>query len=196
MLEYARSPHDPGRFDLRSNHPGVLAAVPDAFVQVLGLAGDVLTLWATHPSEQVATRDTAYADERQELGHTGRIEVVETLRPRQHNVVWIDRFHLLATAAPATVASRVLGLYVGSGGSMLLYVHHPASTFQLEQVVAQVPHSGRGQWDSPGIVSLARIALYYDGNQPNSLQLACAPSLAGAAPSTLDQLARHTAGWT
>lgn len=195
MLTYDRHPFDPGRFQVRSTSASALAAVPDALVQVLGLAGDMITMWGLHPTEQVATRDLAYENERSELGVGAVAEVVEVLRPRRQNVVWIDRLHLVASGAPAAAASRLLGLYVGSEGSLLLYVHHPASAYPLTERVRTVPHSGSQGWDDPAVVSQARFAVHFDGASPAELGLASAPAFAQRVPGVLDELARMTAGW-
>ncbi|MCW2925683.1 MAG: hypothetical protein JWM98_3087, partial [Thermoleophilia bacterium] len=96
-------PYRPGRWTLRSDNPSVLAAVPDALVQVLDLGAEAMSGWALHPDEQAGGASAAYGDELREIGHGPLVHVVELARPWQHNVVWVDRYHLVVVAAPPTL---------------------------------------------------------------------------------------------
>mgnify|MGYP001450466077 CR=1 FL=1 len=122
QLNVETDPFHAGRWTLRSANPSVLAAIPDALVQVLDLGGEALAAWALHPDEQQGIRDAAYHDELREIGHGPIVEVRELVRPWQPNVVWVDRYHLLVVAAQPTLGSRLLGLYVGSKGRIVVGV--------------------------------------------------------------------------
>lgn len=154
-------PYQPGRWTLRSDNPSVLAAVPDAIVQVLDLGGDVLSFTAVHYDEQREYAEHAYANERQEIGYGPQVEVVALPRAPKPNVVWIDRLHLLVTSASPAIGSRMLGLYVGSNGSMTLCVSHPSVA---AQVVANLRQDlGMNDvWEHPDFVAFNRFVLRYD----------------------------------
>ena len=87
QLQVESDPFLPGRWTLRSDHPGALAAIPDAIVQVLGLDADVLSAWAVHYDEQNEYAENAYANERRELGHGPVAEVISLPRSPQPHVV-------------------------------------------------------------------------------------------------------------
>jgi hypothetical protein len=188
-------PTQPGRWTLRSDHPSVLAAVPDALVQVLDLGGEVLGAWALHPDEQAGVRNAAYHDELRELGVQSVVEVRELVRPWQQNVVWVDRYHLLVGAAPTTVGSRLLGLYVGSKGRIVLSVFHPSVAAIVQGEYDSMPHETGHDWDRIEHVANARFVLRYDPSQPGALQLRCAQPMAHGIQDALGRLAQTVAGW-
>jgi len=147
-------------WSISSSSPAALAAVPDAIIQRLGVTHDTLTLWALHPSEQDGLRDAAYHDERTELGMYAQCEIIEMARPHRPNVVWIDRFHLIATGAAATCASRIAGLYTGGQGILALWLHDGSVTMQLAEHARSMPPvngGGLGQRCCGAVVPL-RIA--------------------------------------
>lgn len=193
-LNWEQSYSIPGHWTLRSNHPAALAAVPDALVQYGGLAADRLSCWALHPNEQTGGRFDAYLEERQELGPGAVVDVAETLRPRQQNVVWVDRHHLLATAAPAQAASRLLGLYVASKGSLVVYVHDPATSAPLATFLNSIPISGGNNWSDAHLVSNCRFVVQYKG-PTLQLQLVASPTFALTAGQALNQLRDVVAPW-
>lgn len=184
-----------GGLVVRSEHPAALAAVPDALVQVLGLEQDVGSCWALHPSEQDGLRTAAYGEDRAELGMGAHVDVLELTRPRQRNVVWIDRYHLVGSFQPVAVASRLLGLYAGGPGSLLLYVHHPTVTATFQHVVGQAPYDGGATWDAATIVEQSRFAVRYDGRFPQQLRLTCNSTLRSHVAQALHALAGTVAPW-
>jgi len=195
QLQLETDPFLPGRWAIRSDNPSVLAAVPDALVQVLELGSEALAAWALHPDEQAGIRDAAYHDELRELGHGPLVEVVELVRPWQHNVVWVDRYHLVVRAAPSTVASRLLGLYVGSKGRMVLSVHHPSVAGIVQQEVAGMPNENGRDWDRGEHVGNARFVLRYDPDQRDVVQVRCAQPMAAGVQDALGRLAHTVAAW-
>lgn len=194
-LNWSQDSSRPGVWLVQANHPTALAAIPDALLQVLDLPHDQLAAWALHQSEQVGGRADAYGDERRELGPTALVNVVELLRPRQQNTVWIDRYHLVVASAPAAAASRLLGLYAGSTGSLLLYVCAPASPTTIPAFIAQAPHTGGIGWDDPILASQARFAVRYTERAPHQLQLVVAPVFAQQAQEALQKLAAIANQW-
>jgi hypothetical protein len=195
QLTYTQDYTQQSTWLVRSDHPGALAAVPDAIVQTLGLGNDHLTCWALHPTEQDGYRHDAYLDERGELGLGAAVDVVEVLRPRQQNVVWVDRYHLIATNAPAATATRVLGLYTGGKGSVLLYVHDPSVGGTFAQYVTNVPHAGHIGWNAPHMAAQSRFGVYATDRAPMQIELVCAPAFAPQVQQALQQLAALTASW-
>jgi hypothetical protein len=187
--------YQPGRWAPRSDNPSVLAAVPDALVQVLDLGGESLVAWALHPDEQQGIRDAAYHDELRELGHGPLYQVVELARPWQPNVVWVDRYHLVVGAAPPAVGSRLLGLYVGSKGRMVLSVHHPSVTSLVQVEVSTMPNDTGRAWDRTEHVSNARFVLRYDPEAPDTLQLRAPQPMAHGVQEALGRLTQMVAGW-
>lgn len=185
----------PGRWTLRSNNPSVLAAVPDALVQVLELGGEVLAAWALHPDEQAGLRDAAYHDELRELGIQSVVEVRELVRPWQQNVVWVDRYHLLVAAAPPTVGSRLLGLYVGSKGRIVMSVYHPSVAGIVQAQIAELPNEGDRDWDRMEHVSNVRFAVRYDPSEPGCVQVRCGQPMAAGVQDAISRLSMTVAGW-
>jgi hypothetical protein len=188
-------PIHPGRWALQSDNPSVLAAVPDALVQVLDLGGEVLGAWALHPDEQNGVRDAAYLDELRELGIQSVVEVRELVRPWQQNVVWVDRYHLLVAAAPPAVGSRLLGLYVGSKGRVVISLFHPSVAALVQAEYDAMPNENGRDWDRQQHVANARFAVRYDPEQPQVVQLRCAQPMAHAVQDALGRLAQTVAGW-
>lgn len=190
----------PGRWTLRADHPSVLAAVPDAIVQVLDLGGESLTVSACHYDEQSEHAEDAYANERQEIPHGPTVEVVALPRAPQPHVVWIDRQHLMVGSAPAGLGSRLLGLYVGSNGSMTIAISHPS-------VAAQVYHALREdlardeRWQQPDFVSQARFVVRYDalskhGEAPTNVLHVRAPQpMAHPVQDAITRLQQMVASW-
>lgn len=184
-----------GGWVVSSDHPAAVAAVPDSIVQLLNLSSDAASIWSLHPSEQTGSRLDAYPHERQELGPMSAFEVVELLRPRQPNVVWVDRYHLVAHAPSATVVSRLLGLYAGSQGRVVAYVHHPSVAGVFRDAVARCPHDDGRDWDVNGIVEQSRFAIQYESQFPAQVRLACATPFRQQTAQALAQLAQTVASW-
>ncbi len=188
-------PYQPGRWTLRSDNPSVLAAIPDALVQVLELGGEALAAWALHPDEQAGIRDAAYHDELREIGVGPIVEVRELVRPWQQNVVWVDRYHLLVAAASPTLGSRLLGLYVGSKGRIVLSVYHPSVAGIVHAALDGMPNENAREWDSQNHVANARFVLRYDPDQPGAVQLRCAQPMAMGVQDAVSRLQQMVAGW-
>lgn len=188
-------PIQPGRWTVRSPSPAALAAVPDALVQVLELEQEALAAWALHPDEQAGVRDSAYHDELRELGSAALVDVVELVRPWQPNVVWVDRYHLVVGATQPTVASRLLGLYVGSKGRMVLVVHHPSVAAMVQQAVASMPNEGGREWDRADRVGNARFLVSYSPDDPGAVQVRAPQPMAMGIQDALGRLTQIVAGW-
>jgi hypothetical protein len=184
-----------GRWTLRSDNPSVLAAIPDALVQVLELGGEALAAWALHPDEQQGIRDAAYHDELREIGIGPLIEVRELVRPWQPNVVWVDRYHLLVAAAPPSLGSRLLGLYVGSKGRIVMSVYHPSVSGMITGELDGMPNENGREWDRSLHVDNARFVLRYDPDQPGAVQLRCAQPMAMGVQDAIARLQQMVAGW-
>ncbi|MEO6867357.1 MAG: hypothetical protein ABI200_04995 [Gaiellales bacterium] len=188
-------PIQPGRWTLRSANPTVLAAIPDALVQVLELDTDALAAWMLHPDEQAGIRDAAYHDELREIGHGPIVEVMELTRPWQQNVVWVDRYHLLVAAAPPRIASRLLGLYAGSTGTIVLSVYHPSVAGIVQQEIAALPNESGREWDRSSHVGNARFVLRYSPQQPQAVELRCPQPMAHGVQDALGRLTQIVATW-
>ena len=204
-LHIDSDPYVPGQWTLRSSTPAVLAAVPDAIVQVLGFEHDVLAVWALHHDEQTGARDELYREERRELGPTAQPRIVELARPWQARVVWVDRYHLVASG-PATAASRLLGLYVASNGRLVLAVHDPSVTAMVQQSMhaltssAQVDHahgiSTYGHtWEDPARIALTRFTLRSDPDRNGTIRLRAPQPMAAGVQDALVRLRQTVAGW-
>lgn len=183
-----------------SEHPGALAAIPDAIVQHLGFPYDVVTLWARHPSEQDGSRDAAYLQEQQEIGPASSIEVVELTRPHQRNVVWTDRYHLIAAGARATAASRIAGMYAGErhtnfGSHLVTWIHDPSVTTLVADQAYRMPAANGGGWDFDQVVLSCRFALNFDARYPTAVTLRCPPLLAPQIAAALTELATLVSSW-
>lgn len=180
---------------IRSTHPAALAAIPDALAQRIAQPHDVATCWLIHPSEQDSTRDAAYEQERHEIGLSGAVVIEELTRPRQRNVVWVDRYHLLATSVPLPAISRLAGLYVdGSGGRMTCFVHDPSVTHQIWQHVASLPHDGGRTWNDASAVMSARFACATGGTDVTTV-VCCHPTFAPLVTESFQQLSQAVAPW-
>lgn len=188
-------PIHPGQWTLQSSNPAVLAAVPDAIVQVLDLKNEVLAAWALHPDEQAGIRDAAYHDELAELGPQALVEVRELSRPWQPNVVWVDRYHLLVGSAPASVGSRLLGLYVGSKGRIVLSVFHPSVAALIGSEYDTMPSNRAHDWDQPMHVDNARFVIRFDPENLTSLRLRCSQPMAMRVQDALLRLAQTVTAW-
>ena len=205
-------PFLPGRWKLTSDHPSALAAVPDAIVQVLGLDADVLSAWAVHYDEQNEFAENAYANERRELGHGPVAEVVSLPRAPQPHVVWIDRQHLVVGAAPARMATRLLGLYAGSNGTITLAISDPSVAGQVHATLREFAHGtnpyatadhlgANDAWGGEPFVALNRVIVRYDalslhGEAPtNALHVRAPQATALAVQNALAQLQGMVAGW-
>jgi hypothetical protein len=190
----------PGRWTLRADHPSVLAAVPDAIVQVLDLGGEALTVAACHYDEQNEHAEDAYANERREIPHGPHVEVVALPRAPQPHVVWIDRQHLLVGSAPPALGSRLLGLYVGSNGSMTIAVSHPSVAAQLYHALREDLARDEA-WQQLDFVSQARFVVRYDalskhGEAPTNVLHVRAPQpMAMQVQDALGRLQQMVAGW-
>jgi hypothetical protein len=194
-MEIATDPLRVGTWTLSCAHPGALAAVPDALIQVLDLGGEALAAWALHNDEQQGMRDDAYRDELRELGPAALAQVVELPRPWQANVVWVDRFHLVVAAAPPAVGSRLLGLYVGSPGSIVLALHHPSVAALVQQHVASLTEGQGRDWDIPAAVQNVRFIMRASPQAPGSLELRAPQSMALPVQDALGRLAQLVAHW-
>ncbi len=206
MAQYVveSDPFLPGRWTIRSDHPSVLAAVPDAIVQVTGGGADVLSAHAVHYDEQNEHAEDAYANERRELGIGPIVNVIALPRSPQPNVIWIDRQHLLVGAAPPVAASRLLGLYAGSNGSITLAVSDPSVAAQVHatlHAMIEAPKDAVPGWDSDPFVALCRFVVRYDalslhGEAPtNVLRVRAPQQMAMAVQQALGELQHVVAGW-
>lgn len=204
QLVVEADPFLPGRWTLRSDHPSALAAIPDAIVQVTGGGADVLSARAVHYDEQNEHAEDAYANERAELGYGPVAEVVSLPRSPQPHTVWIDRHHLVVGAAPPALASRLLGLYVGSNGTITLAVSDPSVAAQVHATLhAQVtaPRDTVPGWDSDAFVASCRFVVRYDalslhGEAPtNVVQVRAPQPLALTVQGALTQLQQLVAAW-
>ncbi|MCW2927745.1 MAG: hypothetical protein JWM86_1713 [Thermoleophilia bacterium] len=195
QLQVEPDPIQPGRWTLRSPNAAALAAIPDALVQVLELGGEAMAGWALHPDEQAGIRDAAYHDELRELGPQSLVQVAEQVRPWQPNVVWVDRYHLLVGAASPTLGSRLLGLYVGSKGRIVLSVHHPSVAALVQQAITAMPVDNARDWDAPAHLANARFVLRYDPSDPTAIQLRCSQPMAHGVQDALLRLQQMVAGW-
>lgn len=185
----------PGRWTVRSDSPTALAATCDALVQSLQVEGEALAAWALHHDEQAGFAEQAYGEERRELGPRAEVRVVELPRPPRHNVVWTDRVHLVATSALPASGSRLLGLYVGSKGRLVLAVHHPSVTANVAARVGAMPGDGARDWDSGEFVSNCRFVVRYSQDEPDAIELRAPQPMAGAAAEALARLAAIVAPW-
>lgn len=204
QLHVESDPFLPGRWSIRSDHPGALAAIPDAIVQVLGLDSDVLSAWAVHYDEQTEYAENAYANERREIGHGPHAEVIALPRAAQPHVVWIDRQHLLVGAAPAQLATRLLGLYVGSNGTITLAISDPSVAASVHASLREMVGGGRAMdeaWTSDQFVSLNRVVIRYDalslhGEAPTNVVKVRAPQpMALAVQDAIGRLTQTVAPW-
>lgn len=183
-----------GRIVVSADHPAALAAVADALLASGAFDGVVMAAWGLHPTEQDELRSHAYADDRAELGADAQLEVVELPRPREARVVWIDRYHLVVHAARAAVATRVLGLYVGSRGELVISLHHPSVAGFVMSAVVDIPVRGRDAWDRPELLGYASALLHYDPRRPAELGLYCALGIQTAVYAALTDLAHRVRG--
>ena len=167
----------PGHMVIHHPSPSVLAAVPDAIAQAVAPAGTTCSVWAVHHAEQAASTRDAYAHERAELGLGAHIEVVELVRPRQNNVIWTDRLHLLATHAPASAAARILGLYVDSAGDAVTVLHHPATSAAVVTALQSLPNDPQRSWRQTGLTDAALFIAQVDRRRPGSLDAYVSPPL-------------------
>ncbi|MCB0879799.1 MAG: hypothetical protein KDC46_12575 [Thermoleophilia bacterium] len=204
QLVVQSDPLVPGRWTVQSEHPGALAAVPDAIVQVTDGGADVLSARAVHYDEQNEYAENAYANERRELGHGPVAEVVALPRAPEPNKVWIDRQHLVVGAAPPRLATRLLGLYVGSNGSITLAVSDPSVAAQVHATLrAQIeaPPDTIATWDSEIFVSLNRFVVRYDAlslhgeKRTDVVQVRASQQMALTVQNALLQLQQLVAGW-
>lgn len=193
-----------GTWRVTSDHPAALAAIPDALLQVSpDAAADMVSAWALHPTEQAGVRSEAYREEQHELGSAAQFEVVELPRPHQHNVVWVDRFHLCATAIPPSVTSRLLGMYVGTAGRCVTYLHHTSISAQVVGHVMQLPlaataggrASGAQLWSESGVAQQCRLVVNYDSARPTSVDLRCSPHVTSDVIRALQHLSTIVAPW-
>jgi hypothetical protein len=192
----------PGRWTVRSDHPSALAAVSDAIVQSLGLQEDALGVWALHYDEQDLHAEDAYARERGELGFQANSQVVVLPTPHAHNVVYLDRLHLVAVSGSPAAGSRVAGLYVDTvrrdqqrgGGDVLLVVHEPAATPQIAAQLGQLPHD-RSLREGHQLVANSRFVLRVDREQPLTVRVAAPQPLALPVQDALGRLRDLVAGW-
>ena len=161
----------PGRFRVRSSAPQSLARVPDILAEELCGPADVLACWALHPSEQDGAISAAYHQELGIVGAHARTHIEELARPRERNVIWVDRYHFTcAGAAPAT-GGPLLGLYVTTPGRIATWVYPPDSAHQVTTTVAGMPHLGRHGWDAPPAEPMARYMVSWTPGQPGSVSV-------------------------
>lgn len=184
-----------GRWSLDSSNPTALAATCDALVQSLNVEGEALAGWGLHNDEQTGLREHAYENELQELGPTALAQVVELPRPYQQNVVWVDRFQLVIRSASTATGSRLLGLYIGSKGSLVIAVHHPSVSALVQNDFTNFPnHSGR-DWDSAQLINNCRVLISYSAKNPSNLQVRAPQSMAHLVNDSLIRLSQLVANW-
>lgn len=193
-LQWTPDFHHPGVSVVTSDSPAVLAAVPQTLNRAMCQPGDAMAVWALHPHEQDSVADVAYSSERSELGLNAQVRVMELARPRQQNVVWIDRYHLLANSANPEVAHRLLGLYVGSPGEIAIYVHHPSVTAQLAASLEAFPNAGGRDWCNHLLISQCRWAAHYAKQSPGAVSVAIAPAFVAMFEPAMQELAAAIAG--
>lgn len=180
---------------IEASHPAAAAVVVDTLVTAIAQPSDGVTGWALHPYEQDGMADQAYANERRELGDDAMVYVEELTRPRQHGVVWVDRYHLIASGCSARTAHRLCGLYVaGDGGQCVCLIHDPSVSHVMHEHVRAIAHGTTTSWDDQTIAMSCRLALRV-GTHPNTVQLRLPPMLLGAAHAAIDQARSHVASW-
>ena len=184
-----------GAIAVQSDNPAALAAVPDAIVQTLQLTTDSVSVWALHPSEQTGIANAAYQHERSELGSAASVAVRELARPHQRNVVWIDRYHLLARSTDPAVVSRLTGLYVGTQGHLVAYVHDASVNSTFDRIVDNLPNTSWHGWDEPNQIAQCRFAVLYNPAASNAIFVAPAHSFRPQVDTALRQLANVVAHW-
>ncbi len=194
----------PGRWTITSDHAGALAAVPDAIVQVTDGGADVLSARAVHYDEQRDHAEDAYSNERRELGIGPLVDVIALPRAPEPNKVWIDRQHLLVGAASPRLATRLLGLYAGSNGTITLAVSDPSVAAQVHATLrAQVeaPVDTVAGWDSDQFISLTRFVVRYDAlslhgeARTDQVHVRAPQPMALTVQGALAQLQQLVAGW-
>jgi hypothetical protein len=179
----------PGRMRIAHRDPAALAAIPDAVAQAVAPPGTICSLWCLHHAEQDGVAHTAYPNERMELGPHAQAEVLTMARPHQVRVVWTDRYHLLATNAPASAATRVLGLYVGgSKGDAVLVLHHPSTSAQVIAGIRTLPETHGRSWDQPPLVDAALFMVRADRTQQDAVEAFASPSFVQPVNAALAQL--------
>lgn len=131
----------------------------------------VLSVYALHPSEQDGTAQAAYANERLVTGPSGVVAgIVELPRPREKGVVWIDRYHLLVSGIPLRFGAQLFGLYVGSQGRMIAYVHSPEMLHPFAQQLRLLAEHPR-RWEEPFVAGACLLAVRYDDDQRDALDM-------------------------
>ena len=197
-LRIEQDPAMPGAIIVRSAHAGALAATCDTLVEALGGPTDALAVWGLHPHEQDELREQAYLHERAELGHFAQVQVVELARPRERNVVWIDRYHLVATGAQPPVGTRILGLYAGGGQRgtrCALYVHDASVTGMVAPHLQAIAEGVGEGWDDPALLASVRFALLYSSRDPGAVHVRVAMHQVPATLEALHGLAGVVAHW-
>jgi hypothetical protein len=121
--------------------------------------------------------------------------VVTLAREYRPHTVWIDRVHLLATSARPEVASRLLGLYVGSAGDLILAIHDPSVTQPVAQHITHVPELRTDERLGASFVQQCRFVVSYDRDAPDSVLVLAPQPMALAVQDALGRLAGLVAGW-
>jgi hypothetical protein len=181
-------------FRVWSGHPTATAAAVEAVTAAVCQPGDVLTCWAVHKDEQDGLRDTAYEHERMELGSRSIVHIEELPRPRERGVVWIDRYHLLATGAAPAVMHRLCGLYLtAEGGEIVCCAHDPSVAELVTRHVWSLPHTdARTAWDDDSIMLSCRVSVR-SGSAAGAVDVRLPPVLAAPAHAAIDATRQRVA---
>lgn len=171
-----------------------LAGVPDALSHVLCQPGDSLAIHALHYNEQDLSISSAYTDERELLGAAPH-QVIEVTRPRRQNVVYIDRFHLIASGASPHIGGQLLGLYVGGRGTITIYALPPQLAGTGAAVVTELPNSNGSRWAEGGFAGAARFTVHYTKDDPYKVSAYAPIPFLQSAAAALDELSRQAEHW-
>ncbi len=184
-------PLGPGAGVLTASSPAELCDAVRRIVPVIAAPGDAMAVWALHPSEQDVAPEQAYAEDRALVGGAD-VRIHELARPRQHNVIWVDRYHLLVRGADPSAAWQLMGLYVASAGECIVAIHHPSVAFAVSDLVERLPGLHRTERFADAAFQQVRCAFYWNPSEPGQLAVAAPPSqlammagvLAGTLPGT------------
>ena len=170
------------------------AAVIQGLVEAIAQPTDVLTSWALHPYEQDGTREVAYANERRELGDAATVYVEELTRPRQQNVVWVDRYHLIASGCTPRSTHRLCGLYVaGDGGQCVCMIHDPSVSHMMHEHARAIAHSATAGWDDEHVAMSCRLVVR-TGSEPHQVQVRLPAMFVPTAHTVIEHTRARIAG--
>lgn len=183
----------PGVWQLECADPRVLAAVCDAVIDHAHLGDVRIGMWGRHYDEQSESIEDAYAHERSIAGGHARVEVIALARePRPHHV-WIDRLQLAIDGALPGAATQLLGLYVGSRGSLVMSIH-AAHVQVFEQLHVIAAANGAG-WDDGTLGAQSLVLVAYDETRPATLVVRTGAAMAQAVNEALMRLQQHVRPW-